>query len=384
MPDAVRVDLLGLPFLILVVVLGVSVAAGVAYAWNRWPVRVRWPARVLGLGLVMLAGAVLAGVVVNRAFGLYSSLGDLVGDPSRLEPVGSFASPDSTEFTVLTPDWVHAAAVQAGSGRGILLRVRLRGVRSRISREGLVYLPAAYSQDPTTRFPAVEFFHGTPGGPANYADQLHVSSLLDTEIGAGRVPPLVAVFPMIDDGHDGECVDGVRGPRDETYLAVDVPTDVEAGLRVLPGRSFAAVGYSTGGFCAVNLALRHPDRYVAAGSISGYFVAGSDPAVGNPYGRDGALRERNSPLWLVEHRRPTAPPLLVVASGGDAESVRDERTFVSAVHQHDRRLVLGASLLPRGGHTFATWSAVLPAATDWVAHYLPRDLAPPLRLPPLP
>jgi S-formylglutathione hydrolase FrmB len=188
---------------------------------------------------------------------------------------------------------------------------------------------------------------------------------------------------MIDNGRPGECVDGLHGPKDETYLAVDVPADLDAGLRVLPGRSFAAVGYSTGGFCAVNLGLRHPDRYVAAGSISGYFTAGSDPAVGNPYGRDTALRERNSPLWVVTHRRPDAPPTLVVASGGDREAMNDERAFAQAAKRHDPRLVLAAATLPKGGHTFATWRAALSPAIDWVAHYLPRDLAPALRLPPL-
>jgi S-formylglutathione hydrolase FrmB len=383
-PDSDRVDLLGLPFLLLAVAVGGLVVAAVAATWNRWPTKTRWPARIVGLALVLLVGAALAGVVVNRSFGLYSSLSELTDRPSRLEPVDSFAAPsDSSQFEVLTPDWQHAAATRAAADSGILLRVRLRGARSRISRVGLVYLPAAYSRNPTSRFPALELFHGTPGGPNNYADQLDVSRVLDEEIDAGRIPPVVAVLPMIDDGRSGECVDGVHGPRDETYLAGDVPADVEAALRVLPGRSFAVLGYSTGGFCAVNLALRHPDRYVAAGSISGYFVAGTDPAVGNPYGRDTALRERNSPLWLVERRRPAAPPLLVVAAAGDTESVRDERAFVSAAHQHDPRLVLGASLLPHGGHTFATWSAVLPATIDWVAHYLPRDLAPPLRLPAL-
>jgi S-formylglutathione hydrolase FrmB len=284
---------------------------------------------------------------------------------------------------VLTPDWLRAASEQAVRGHGILLRVRLRGARSGVSRIGLVYLPAAYSTHPTAHFPALEFFHGTPGGPRNYADQLHVGTVLDDEIDAGRIPPVVAVFPLIDDGHTGECVNAIHGPRDETYLAVDVPADMDAGLRVLPGRSFAALGYSTGGFCAVNLGLRHPDRYVAAASISGYFVAGSDPAVGNPYGRDTALRERNSPLWVVVHGRPDAPPTLVVAPAGDRDAMSDERAFVLAVRRHDPRLVLAAATLPNGGHTFAAWSAALPPSIDWVAPYLPRDLAPPLRLPPL-
>jgi pimeloyl-ACP methyl ester carboxylesterase len=379
------VDLLGLPFLLLLLAVALLVLVGIALAWNRWPGWSRWPARALSLVLVMVLGAVVAGDLVNRSFGLYGSFSELLGrPPSATEPVGSFAAASTARLDVLTSDWVSTGQAAAAQGRGTVVKVRMAGPRSGFSRVGLVYLPAAYFDDANARFPAIEFFHGTPGGPRNYVDQLHVGTVLDGEIKQGRIPPVIGIFPMIDNGRPGECVDAVRGPKDETYLAVDVPADVDAGLRGLPGRSFAAVGYSTGGFCALNLGLRHPDRYVAAGGISAYFEAGTDPAVGNPYGRGSVLRLRNSPQWEVEHRRPTAPPLFVVASAGDRQAASDERTFVAASRRHDPRLVLGAALVPGGGHTFATWSTALAPTIDWVAHYLPRDLAPPLLLPRLP
>ena len=362
------------------------VAVGTAAVWNRWPSGLRWPARGLSLVLVMAVGACLAGTAVNRAFGLYGSFGELWGSPSaRFDPVGSFGVPAATtRLEILTPQWNDVGRQDAALGRGSMLRVRLGGPRSGITRIGLLYLPAAYFTDVSVRLPAVEFFHGTPGGPRNYTDQLHVADVLDREIASGRVPPLIGVFPMIDDGRAGECVNGTRGPHDETYLAVDVPADVDVGLRALPGRSFAVLGYSTGGFCAVNLGLRHPDRYVAAGSISGYFLAGTDPAVGNPYGRSVELRESNSPQWVVANRRPSAPPLYVVSSAGDPGSVAAERSFVAETRRRDPRLVLGAALVPDGGHTFASWEAALAPTLDWVARYLPRDLAPPIVLPRLP
>lgn len=43
------------------------------------------------------------------------------------------------------------------------------------------------------------------------------------------------------------------------------------------------MGYSTGGFCAVNLAIRHPDQFSAAVSLSGYFHAVTDNSTGDIY-----------------------------------------------------------------------------------------------------
>ncbi len=377
-------DLLGLPFLSVVTLLVVAVLAGTAVAWNRWPHAARWPARVLSLFLVMIAGAVLAGVLANRSFGLYSSLGEVFGRPAGAVHVGSFdVRPGSAGLDILTPDWQQLGRASAASNKGIMVSARMAGPRSGIIRTGLLYLPAAYFSSPTGRFPVLEFFHGTPGGPGNYVDHLHIADTIDGEISAGRIPPVVAVFPSMYGGHLGECVDALHGPQDETYLATDVPADLESTLRILPGRSFAALGYSTGGFCAANLGLRHPDRYAAAGSVTGYFTAGTDPAVGDPYGGSEADRRANSPLWQIEHRHPAAPPLFVVAATGDAGSVRDARSLLVVAGRFDRRLPVAGALLQGGGHNWVTWSVAFAPTMDWVGHYLPHDLAPPLALPPL-
>src|SRR5256886_11378141 len=49
-------------------------------------------------------------------------------------------------------------------------------------------------------------------------------------------------------------------------LAVDLPAQVARMLRVSrPGPAWAVAGYSEGGFCAANMALRYPHRYGFAG-----------------------------------------------------------------------------------------------------------------------
>ena len=379
-------DLLGWPFLAILCTLAVGLLAAVALLWSRWPGWLRWPGRVLGLVLVMAMGAFLAGDLVNRSYGLYSSFDELFGAPAtRFEPVGSFAvRPQDAYLQIQTKNWMSAGKQAATRGQGVLLDARYTGRRSRIDRAGLLYLPAAYFRSPAARYPVVEFFHGTPGGPRNFTQQLRIETLLDQEIAAGRLPPVIGAFPTIYSGRPSECVDVGRSLRDETYLATDVPADLESALRVLPGRSFAAVGYSTGGFCAVNLGLHHPDRYVAAGSISGYFVAGTDPTVRADYHSSRADVRRNSPLWWVAHRRPTAPPLVVVGSSGDPETVRDDGVLAATARRDAPRLPVYDGLFPGGGHNFHTWHVALPPVLDWLARYLPQELSAPIPIPPAP
>src|SRR5439155_500945 len=87
--------------------------------------------------------------------------------------------------------------------------------------------------------------------------------------------PAVLVMPDANGGDriSLQCLNQVGGPQDLTYLAMDLPAQIARMLRVSrPGRAWAVAGYSEGGFCAANMALRYPDRYGFAGVLSGYFT----------------------------------------------------------------------------------------------------------------
>lgn len=380
-------SLLGLPFLIVVCAAAVGVPAGAWFLWQRWPDRWAGPGRAVGLALVMTMGAVLSATLVNRSFGFYGSLSELLATSARTyQPPPSFGVPASrTRLVVLTPGWQQLAGRQAAAGRGALLDVVFGGGRSGISRRGLVYLPAAYALGGSNdRLPVLELFNGHPGKPHNFTDQLDIGRVLDTEIMARRIPPMIVAIPTTYQGHVSECVDAVHGEQNETYLAVDVPADMQSAFRVLPGRSFAALGYSEGGFCAVNLGLHHPDRYASAASLSGYFRAATDPGSRPLYGKGRAVLDRNSPIWWVAHRAPTGPALYLVASGQDPVSTREDAQMLAVTHASAPRLPIVAAQLPDGGHNFATWARALPATLDYLGRYLPMPLTPPLLLPMLP
>jgi S-formylglutathione hydrolase FrmB len=349
--------LTGLPFLLVLAGSAVAVIALTMLLWNRWPGWSAFPLRLLSLLLVMLVGTAVAGDMVNRSFDFYSSFNDLLGNAGAgrgraiAEPVQDFGA-------------------QSGTRR--VIRVRLNGARSHLSREALFYLPAAYFQPSQAgrRFPVIELFHGYPGNPVNWFREMRVADVLDAEIAAGRIPPVIAVAPTDNDvGRDSECVNAVHGEQDETYLAADVPADISRKFRALATpHSWATVGYSTGGFCAVNLALHHPGRYAAAASLSGYFTPVVNGDTGDLYRDDAAAQRRNSPLWLAAHERPGASvPLYLVASEGDGEALQAMRAMrVAAGH----RLPVVTVTLPAGGHNFHVWYSASLAAFPWLGGHL--------------
>jgi S-formylglutathione hydrolase FrmB len=372
-------SLVGWPFLVAVIAVSAAVAGGTIWCWNRIGQRwLAWPFRVCALLLVMVCGGALTAVVANRRYTFYATFGELFGHLPP--PVAAVTVADR-----MLPAGVADAGRRAAlHGRGSVLTIRLPGATSGVNRYGYIYLPAAYF-DPAYRtlsFAVVELFHGYPGGPGNWMRTLHIATVLDSEIQAHRMPPVIAVAPTSSSGStDTECVNAVGGQQDETYLATDVPDDVVRSFRALSGSgTWAAAGLSTGGYCALNIALHHPRQYRAAVSLSGYATATGD-ASGRLFKHSLIARELNSPAWWVVHR-PAAqtPALYVVAGTADRDAVQQSEVLGDAV---SGRSELTEVYLP-GGHNFQVWGAAAPPALDWLGTYLPGPLAPPLHTPAAP
>jgi enterochelin esterase-like enzyme len=381
------VSLTGWPFLALLVGITLIILVGVYAGWNRWPKVIRLPTRLIGLLLIMVLGAALAGDVLNRGFDFYSSFSDLFGVTPGVHAFAVTDPPKAdARVIVKDPKWQTKGLEAARTGHGTLLDVTYPGSRSGITRPGQLYLPAAYFLgNQTLNFAAVELFHGFPGHPSDFQRNVHLTKLLDDEISNHRIPPLVVVIPQTYDTAVTECVNGIDGEKDDTYLSQDVYDDVVISFRVQSGRTWAAMGISTGGFCAANLGLHHPERYAAVASISGDFTAGEDPGAGRLFGGNGKFSIKvNSPLWWVTHRNPVAPPLYLFASAGDPDAVKEANAMAAALQKHAKGLPTAYALLPDGGHNWGVWGEAFPPALEWLAQYLPSPLAPPEVLPPGP
>jgi enterochelin esterase-like enzyme len=144
------------------------------------------------------------------------------------------------------------------------------------------------------------------------------------------------------------------------------------------GPAWGLAGYSEGGYCTANLALIYRLHYGAAGVMSGYFTP-SDDQLGNPvhyvnpFGHDLHARRTDTPRLRIARLPVSAriPKFWLGVGGKDTPGLRAARQF--------QRLILarqpGVQLIvvPGGGHTMATWRALVPSMLEWMTPLLTEN-----------
>ena len=307
--------------------------------------------------MVAMTGGIAA---VNYYYGYYTTWGQLSADLNG----------GAGNLGVIT-----AATSTTALRSGRLGWVQFPGRLSGYSRRGLVYLPPQYSEAryARLRFPAVELFHGTPGTPLSWSTVLRVGQVADSLLARHLIGPMVLVMPAINGtGHSYQ--DCVNGPavNDETYLLKDVRNDILARYRVSHDPyQWGTAGYSSGGYCAANLALRHPASFGAAAVLNGYFRAADGPAAG-ALNNSPSLEAANSPLYAAERLTANSTPLpafWVAAGLNDKADYSAATTFTTAMNRFQQVPLVKLN----AGDTANAWSAALPAALTW----LWQQLAPP-------
>ena len=342
---------------LLVALLLIAAAAGIVAAVRIRVVVVQVLAGLLAI--VLAAGSGIA--IVNDYYAYYQTWSQLSTDLH-----GS--------YTTFASGPKAARGVQ-DIGRGRIEEVSLPGAHSGISRPALVYLPPQYFEPAyaNTAFPVVELLHGSPGVPQNWVVQMRVGDVLDKLIADHRMGPVVAVIPTIAIGsHYEECVDAPRA-LDDTYLTQDVRADIVARFRVtrVPAE-WGIAGYSTGGYCAANLALRHQALFGAAAIMDGYFRPTDGPAAAALH-FDPAAERANDPLLAAQGLPAGTHPLpsfWVMAGSADLGDLAGARAFLRALHGLDAVTLHQEA---GAGHNYAAWRAADPAMLTW----LWTQLAPP-------
>lgn len=302
------------------------------------------------LALVVLAVTGTAALQVNRITAIYPTWSALVGSAGDGAPARLPATP--------TP----------GSGR--LVRVTVPGPASGLTMPMTFYLPAAYDTPAgrRLRFPVVMALHGYPGTPESWIRRLDIAGHLDREIAAGRMAPTVVLLPYHTPRRllDTECTNLTGGPQAETYLTRDVRQWAVAHLRIRADQAgWGLIGYSAGGFCAMNLALKHPHLYAAAASLSG------EPAPGIRIG-DGSEHTTNNIAWRLTHQPP--PPISLYL-GWAADESRARLGSQQVARLASAPLTVTTAVVAHGGHSHATWRTLEGPALDWLSARLARPAA---------
>ncbi|MGW3986173.1 alpha/beta hydrolase [Streptomyces sp. NPDC004830] len=356
------------------VLAAVLLFAGTLVLWPRLARR-GWGAVTGRAGLLLATQLVLftaVGLAANRAFGFYASWADLFGQEKEQGVVVDH-TPGRDPLRVVGSQRVPGAAGgPAAAGR--IQRVEIAGRTSRIASPAYVYLPPEYFQPRhrTRVFPAAVVLTGYPGTASALVDKLHYPRTARQMARAGRMPPMILVMlrPTVAPPRDTECVDVPGGPRAESFFAVDLPGALRGHYRVAgnPG-GLGIVGNSTGGYCALKIALHHPGVYGAGAGLSAYYEAPLDATTGDLFRGDEALRRRADLWWYLAHAPAPDTFLLVTTSRKGESNYRDTLRFIERVKGTGRTRI-SSIVLESGGHNFNTWRREIPATLEWLGKRL--------------
>ncbi|MFE1317131.1 alpha/beta hydrolase [Kitasatospora phosalacinea] len=377
----------------------VAAAALLGTLW-LWPRLARQrPLPVLArLGLLTLTQASALAVLllsVNNAYGFYSSWNDLLhpgGAPVALAAAKSpGAAPEAGRLVAPTGEGgleTVRDVLPAGTPEevGRVDSVRITGTASGLSDQVFVYLPPEYFNPryARERFPVLLALAGYPGPSLHLVEGLRLPRTASELQRSGEMAPTVIVMarPTVAPPRNTECVDVPGGPQAETWFAADVPAALRSAYRVSRSAdSWGVFGYSTGGSCALRLAMRHPEAYRnAAGMHADYTVPEDRWTDGDLFRGDRAAAQQSDLDWRLKNLPAPRADLLLVSTEAEDDFPATQRFLadarqVSAAHPE---LQVDSIFLPDGGHSFETWRRELPATLEWLSDHLdpPPDREP--------
>jgi S-formylglutathione hydrolase FrmB len=389
----------------------VPAAAGIAVAvvgasafildvvWRPWPERL--PTPVLAWSVLALLGAALAVLrvvrgspwrrraafataglltlvwglaAVNREYGYLPTVGTVLGvAPANVAPLPERPPPQSDtdrprpglplELTWNAPPDLPVA------GR-VVRDTPIPGTVSKFpARPGWVYLPPAYLVPNPPALPVLVLIAGQPGTPKNWFDGGRLAQTMDAfaALHHGLAPIVVVPDPLGDLLANPLCLDSALGQA-ETYLTRDVPDWIRRTFAVDPDPAAWAIGgFSFGGTCALQLALRAPDVYRVFVNISGQ----EEPSLGDrsrtvnaAFGGDESAFLRVNPRdEMARQRFPDTAGIFVV--GADDSAVKKILTGLD-----EAAVACGIStqwLEIPGAHSWQVAAEGLRQAMPWVA-----------------
>ena len=186
-----------------------------------------------------------------------------------------------------------------------------------------VFLPTGYDSLPPRRWPVTYFLAGTQNNYdsfANFLDGVNMTAHY----------PSIVVSPDSNSGYWSDWFNGgaFGPPQYETFVIDQLIPLIDRSYRTIPERAQRAVfGISMGGYGAMSLAAKHPDKFVAAATLSGA-VDTNNPLIGAALSFSstfdgGAIDAINGPRTTEEVRwRGSNPTDLASNLDGVAVQVR--------------------------------------------------------------
>jgi putative tributyrin esterase len=231
-----------------------------------------------------------------------------------------------------------------------------------------IYLPRHHSS--SVRYPVLYLLHGLYGDYRNWDTLTHLADYM-------RDRQFIVVMP---DAGNSWYVNSVTEPSDrfEDYIAKDLVSEIDRKYRTIPRREGRAIaGLSMGGYGAIKIALKYPEKYVFAGSLSGALDAARTLAEEVPEYHDQLVkvlgepgnpaRAENDVFSLLAGADPAREPYFYIACGASDRFLKINRDFVKELSARNFAYEYHET---SGGHEWPYWDRAVQPLLDALAHHL--------------
>jgi S-formylglutathione hydrolase FrmB len=232
-----------------------------------------------------------------------------------------------------------------------------------------VVLPKDYFST-ENRYPVLYLLHGLTGHYRSFEAHSNLTRYLERY-------QLIAVSI---EGENSWYINSATNPKEkwEDYFLQDVLTDVGERFRINGGDARAIAGISSGGYAAINLALKYPGLFFFAGSLSGAVTAPRDPGFDKAFKSfgfpeifgppDSKTRKENDVFLLAEKAEPQHTTFIFIACGTNDDTIIGNHQFADLLRK--RHIAYEMTEFP-GEHEWSFWEAALPQMLRSLARRMP-------------
>jgi len=365
--------LLETPAIWQLLLLAAAIAAYVLFRPRGRRARVTPRASVASRLVIIAALAGLAGVFwLNDYVGYVRTPHDLAILMQRGTGWTVNAGRGLADVTAPDDEYIDHARTQLDTARGgapadnrlHIMRISIPdGVRGVPGGPANVMLPPGY-EDPRNagrRYPVVYLIHGYPAGSSD--DWFTAGDALNTMqdlLSDKLVQPMIVVAPDMTAGQpatDWECLNVPGGPQLEDYLVSTVVPAIDHQFRTVADRSHRALGgMSGGGYCALNIGLKHLKSFGSLLITLPYDSLGDSAGIlaGHPN-----LIAPNTPATYIPKMAFPYSVSVIIATGKSAPTdVTTTYRMANALAARGQRVAV--HLEPGMTHTWRAARAALP------------------------
>lgn len=246
-----------------------------------------------------------------------------------------------------------------------------------------VTTPSSY-QNGTRKYPVLYLLHGGSGAFSDWHQKVTETGLVER---MAEEYDLIIVTPGVGPAsyyYDSPMLDSVRY---ETYIISELIPHIDNNFRTLAKRESRAItGLSMGGHGAITLSAKHPELFIAAGSMSGVMnidtrmwnvpedfrtlrLQGQQDMLGQDLNYDGPQFNTFTAVGLVGRMKANGVAL-IIDCGVDDFLIETNRQ----IHQLLLENGTAHEYIERpGAHTWPYWTEALPVHLLFFDKYLKRD-----------